>query len=110
MLVATVKDVKETQPVISQGCAQREGKGTVHPAARIPSDILSAIDEVVEVSVCRLKNRIASLRVIYIGKKRSLHAVQFALPPNLIEKANLGNHLRKVPINRDVIQDCKQRK
>lgn len=48
MLIATVKDVKETQPVISQGCAQKEGNGTVHPEARVPSDRLSPIDEVVE--------------------------------------------------------------
>lgn len=57
MLVATVKDVKETQPVISQGCAQKEGKGTVHPEARMPSDILSPIDEAVEVSACRVENQ-----------------------------------------------------
>lgn len=51
MLVATVKDVKEDQPVISQGCAQKEGKGRVHPEARIPSDTLSPIDEVMEGSI-----------------------------------------------------------
>lgn len=32
---------------------------------------------------------------IYIGKKRSLHAVQFVLPSNRIEKANLGNYIKK---------------
>lgn len=57
MLVATVKDVKETQPVISQRCVQNEGKGTVHPEARIPSNILSPIDEVVEVSACRAEKQ-----------------------------------------------------
>ena len=57
MLVATAIDVKETQPVISQGCAQKEGKGTVHPEAKIPSDILSPVDEVVEVSACRAEKQ-----------------------------------------------------
>lgn len=55
MLVATVKDVKEAQPVISRGCAQKEGKGRVHPEARIPSDTLSPTDEVMEDSVFRVE-------------------------------------------------------
>lgn len=55
MLVATAKEVKEAQPVISQGCAQKEGKGRVHPEARIPSDTLSLIDEVMEDSVFRVE-------------------------------------------------------
>lgn len=55
MLVATVKDVKEAQPVMSQGCAQKEGKGRVHPEARIPSDTLSPIDEAVEDSAFRVE-------------------------------------------------------
>lgn len=54
-LVATVKDVKEALPVISQGCAHKEWKGRVHPEGRIPSDTLSPIDEVMEDSLFRVE-------------------------------------------------------
>jgi len=50
VLIATVKDVKETQPVLPQGRSRKEGKGIDHPESRIPSNTLSLIDEVVEVS------------------------------------------------------------